>query len=68
MKHFQESEIEFRRDEAQAEASDQATYPVARGLIVHQYGGHLEECIAKARKEFKLGPEWVVVSSSTAHV
>lgn len=65
MRHYKESEIEFRREESQA---DDQTYPVALGLVVHQYGGNLEECIARARKEFKLGPEWEVVASEKAHV
>lgn len=54
--HYQESRLEFERKEP--EDSD---YPVARGLVVFQYGGTLEECIEKARAEFSLGEEWKVV-------
>lgn len=60
-KHCQESEIEFRREDVTGE------YPHARGLIVHQYGGNLEECIFNARKEFCLGDEWEVVKSNMAN-
>lgn len=56
MKHVQESMLEFRRDEP-----DDAEYPVARGLIIYQYGGEMEECVKKARKEFGLGLEWIVI-------
>jgi hypothetical protein len=54
-KHYQESEIEFRRSD------NDSDYPVARGLVVYQYGGTIEECIANARKEFNLDEEWEVV-------
>ena len=64
-KHYQESEIEFRREE---KSGSMPNYPVARGLIIHQYGGDLEECIEKARKEFSLGREWKVVKSQEADV
>lgn len=60
MKHYQESAIEFRKD------PENTDYPEARGIIVYQYGGTLEECIDKARHEFKLGEEWEVVSAETA--
>ena len=64
-KHYQESEIEFRRDEPESQIPK---YPVARGLIIHQYGGDVEECIKKARKEFILGTEWKVISFKDAEV
>ena len=57
MKHYQETEIEFRRDEVDGE------YPHLRGIIVHQYGGDIEECITKARIELRLGSNWKVVRS-----
>ena len=66
-KHYQESEIEFRREDG-ASSPAVPQYPVARGLIVHQYGGDIEECIKKARQEFKLGQEWKVVRSDGASV
>ena len=62
-KHYQESEIEFRREES---SNSLPKYPVSRGLIVHQYGGDLEECIAEARKTFSLGKEWKVIRSQEA--
>lgn len=61
-RHYQESEIEFRRD------SDENEYPTARGIIVHQYGGEMEECVKKARKEFNLGVEWKVIRFEEASV
>lgn len=64
-KHYQESEIEFRREEPEGRMP---RYPVARGIIVHQYGGDLEECIEKAREEFHLGKEWKVVKFDEADV
>lgn len=57
-KHYQESEIEFKRD-----PSDDRPDPEARGIVVYQYGGSLEECIAAARKEFDLDDEWEVVNA-----
>lgn len=54
-KHYQESEIEFRRE------VDGSEYPENRGIVVYQYGGTLEECIAKARKDLKLDESWEVV-------
>lgn len=60
-KHYQESEIEFRRTD-----TDDRDYPVARGIIVYQYGGTIEECIDKARHEFKLGDDWEVVRTERA--
>ena len=60
MKHHQESQIEFRREDVKGE------YPHSRGLIVHQYGSDLEECIEKARKEFNLDKSWKVVASEDA--
>ncbi len=62
-KHYQESEIEFRKT-----SSDDSDYPEARGIIVYQYGGSIEECIDKARHEFKLGDEWEVVHTEKAQV
>jgi len=59
-RHYQESEIEFRR------AENSLDYPVARGIVVYQYGGTIEECISKAREEFKLDDEWEVVSTKKA--
>jgi len=53
-RHRQESELEFRRNKDN-------DYPVARGLIVHQYGGELEDCVKKAREEFNLDDEWELV-------
>ena len=64
-KHYQESEIEFRREEG-ASSPAVPQYPVARGLVVHQYGGDLEECVEKARKEFGLGEAWKLVRSEGA--
>lgn len=62
-RHYQESEIEFRREDCSGE------YPHARGLVIHQYGGCMEECVSKARKEFKLDPsEWKVVRFEDAEV
>ncbi len=60
-KHWQESRIEFRRME-----DVKSSYPIARGVVVHQYGGSIEECIEKARKEFNLGPEWKVIKAEGA--
>lgn len=58
-KHYQESEIEFRRKPtSETEAGD---YPESRGIIVHQYGGTIEECVRKARVEFNLHDGWEVV-------
>lgn len=62
-KHYQESEIEFRRT-----PTDTSDYPETRGIIVLQYGGTLEECIEKARKEFKLGDEWEAVTAETSEL
>ena len=59
-KYYQESEIEFRRNEPNSD------YPVARGIVVYQYGGTIEECVAKARKEFKLGEEWKVIRAEAS--
>lgn len=59
-RQYQESEIEFRR------SSDDNEYPVARGIVIHHYGGTLEECIDKARHEFKLGDEWEVITAETS--
>lgn len=59
-RHYQESEIEFRKS-----PSDDSDYPETRGIVVYQYGGTVEECIDKARHEFKLGDEWEVVSAET---
>lgn len=56
-KHWQESEIVFRRHRE----PEPSSYPVSRGIVVHQYGGTLEECVAAARKELHLGEEWEVV-------
>lgn len=58
-RHPQESEIEFRR-ESQGEHGPNE-YPQARGVVVHQYGGTIEECITKARGEFRLYEGWEVV-------
>ena len=54
-KHYQESEIEFRRE------NEGMDYPCSRGIIVHQYGGDAEDCIKEARKTFNLGVEWKVI-------
>jgi hypothetical protein len=62
-KHYQESEIEFRKT-----SDDNSDYPETRGLVVYQYGGTIEECIAKARKEFNLDDEWEVVSTEKARL
>jgi len=61
-KHYQESEIEFRLIN---ESIDYSTkYPITRGIIIHQYGGNLEECIKKARGQFKLNEsDWEVIRS-----
>lgn len=56
-KRYRESEIEFRRHE------DNTDYPESRGLVVYQYGGSLEDCITKARKEFNLGDDWIAMSA-----
>lgn len=58
MKHYQETSIEFRRSEP-----DGFKYPVSRGIVVHQYGGSIEDKIAEARKTFGLGKEWEVVEA-----
>ena len=59
MKHYQESEIEFRR----GVIDEGNSYPTIRGIIVHQYGGTLEECIKQAREELGLGDEWRVITA-----
>lgn len=62
-RHYQESEIEFRRSPA-----NDSEYPEARGIVVYQYGGTIEECIAKARKEFNLSEDdWEVESTEKAN-
>ena len=60
LKDAQESMIEFRWEE------DNFEYPTVRGLIVFLYGGTLEQCIEKARKEFNLGEEWRIVKFEDA--
>lgn len=63
-KHYQESEIEFRKVH-----EDTSDYPEARGVIVHQYGGSIEDCIKEARKQFNLPEDrWEVVSAEVASV
>lgn len=59
-KHFQESSIEFRRDDPGGMG-----FPKARGVVVYQYGGTVEECIAKAREEFNLDFHWKVIEVNT---
>jgi hypothetical protein len=61
-KHYQESELEFRRDIFDKSIE----YPVIRGVIVHQYGGTLEECFRQAREEIGLGGEWKLISAESA--
>lgn len=65
MKHYQESEVEFRRE---SDGDSYPSYPVARGIVIYQYGGDLEECVEKARKEFKLGSEWKLIRCNEASV
>lgn len=60
-KHYQESEIEFKK-----KPSSNNECPDTRGVVVYQYGGTIEECIDKARKEFKLGDEWEVINAETS--
>ena len=61
MKHYQESEIEFRLKIG----VDDSDFPTVRGIIIHQYGGTLEECIEKARKQFGLdNDKWELIRSS----
>lgn len=62
-KHYQESEIEFRRI-----TNDNTDYPVIRGIVVYQYGGTIEECIKVARHELKLGDDWEVITAETSEV
>ncbi len=62
MKDTQETMLEFRRDE------EETDYPVARGVIIFQYGGSLEECVKKARAEFNLGSEWKVIKFEDAEI
>ena len=61
--HYQESKIEFRK-----ESSEDSDYPDSRGIVVYQYGGTIEECVDKARHEFKLGDEWEVVSAEVGTI
>lgn len=58
MKQYQESELEFRREEP-----DDCDYPIIRWIVIYSYGGTLEECVANARKQFNLDNEWELVSS-----
>lgn len=60
-KNYQESEIEFRKS-----PSDNSDYPETRGIVVYQYGGTIEECVDKARIEFKLGDDWEVTTATKA--
>jgi len=60
MKHFQESTLEFRLEVGHKTFG----YPVIRGVIVHSYGGTMEECLKNAREQLKLGPEWKVCTWS----
>lgn len=57
-KHYQESSIEFRKS-----PGEESDYPEARGIVIYQYGGSIEECIAAARKEFNLSDEWEVIKT-----
>lgn len=62
MKHPQESELEFRSDK------EESSYPVVRGIIIHQYGGDLEECVKQARKRFHLDYNWKLIRSECAEI
>lgn len=62
MKHPQESELEFRFD------GEENAYPVARGIIIHQYGGTLEECVKQARKRFRLDYHWKLIRSEDSGI
>lgn len=61
-KHYQESELEFRRDIFDKSIE----YPVIRGVIVHQYGGTLEECITRAREQLDLDENWKLIRAESA--
>jgi hypothetical protein len=63
MRHLQESELEFR-----LESEEGINYPCMRGIIVWQYGGTLEECIASARNAFKLDYKWKLVRSEAPNI
>jgi hypothetical protein len=55
MEHYQDCEIEF-----QNEAPGESPHPWK--VVVFQHGTNLADCIAKARKQFKLGVKWEVTS------
>lgn len=54
-KHYQEWTLEFRNSKPENDDF--------RGIVLHIYGGTVEERIAEARAWMHLGPEWRVVSA-----
>lgn len=65
MKHYQDHELEFKRKDGLDEKSD---YPDIRGIILYVYGGDLEECVEKARKQYNLGDNWKLIRCERASV
>lgn len=51
--------LEFRRDPQPIGPA----YPELRGLVVYLYGGTIEECVERARKELNLEPAWKLISA-----
>ena len=66
MRHYQESSLEFRRNNRALGSQPVGEYPVCRGVIVHMYGGTLEKCVDKARKDFGLDDGWELVNADAA--
>jgi hypothetical protein len=38
-------------------------FPYIRTIIVHTYGGDIEQAMKVARKQLRLGPEWIVTGA-----